>query len=347
MKARAARTGTAALGILGAGLLAAPAVLALPPGGAVDKPGTPPGTLEITNATGLREGKVQFCVRSFVTKDGGAPQQFMVKLDDFGSNGIGPFQPDASGTFCGEIATDRAAYASSASADDKLPADLCAPGNHWLRVLSGPWAHPDATERSLAKDVVVDATCGTGGKAAQPSVGTVVGRDTGVGSAPAPGTGTGGGAGSGGAGASSGGTAGQGGGGTGGPAGGTTTTPSGGYAPVVLSGLATLRSRTLRFDRRRLTVPLRRTGAVGTGKITVRTVSRFRSRGGGPARIRTLVAARRYSLTAASTTTARVALTTYTGRRLLRDHRRLKANLTITPTGGTPRTVRVVLRAAG
>lgn len=309
---------------------------ALPPGGAVDRPGTPAGTLEITNASGLREGKVQFCVRGFVTKDGAAPQQFQVKFDDFGSKGIGQFQPDASGTYCGEIATDRAAYATAASADDKLPADLCTPGTqHWLRVLSGTWAHPEGTERSIARDFTSDATCGTGGKAAAPSVGTVVGSDTGVAPPPAGGTTTT----PGGTTTTPGGTTTTPGGSTTTP-GGTTTTP----APV-LSGQAKVRTTRLTARGSILTLPVRRTAAVGGGKVTVRSASRLTVKGRKGARVRTLVAARAYRLTGAVDQSLRLRLTA-TGRSVLRTRASLKAVVTMTPTGGRPTTTRVVVRPA-
>jgi hypothetical protein len=332
---------TGAVLVLGAAVLAWPcAAGALPPGGAADTPGTPAGSVEITNPAGLREGKVQFCVRGFVTRTGAAPQQFMVKFDDYGSKGIGPFQPDATGTYCGEVATDRAAYASAASADDKLPAELCRGGQHWLRILSGSWSHPDATERSLAKDFASDATCGTGGKAAAPSPGTVVGADTGVGTAPAPPS-DGGGSGGGGTGGGTGGP------GTG-PGGGTGSGPGGGSgaAPVApsLSGQAVLRSRTARVSGSTVTFALRRTGAVGRGTITARSAARLRLTPKGARRVRTLVAARPYTLSGATTQSVRARLTP-TGRRLLRTRSRLTVRVTLTPSGGTATTTRVVLRA--
>jgi hypothetical protein len=325
---------TGAVLVLGAAVLAWPCSAgALPPGGAADTPGTPAGSVEIVNPAGLREGKVQFCVRGFVTRTGAAPQQFMVKFDDYGSKGIGPFQPDATGTYCGEIATDRAAYASAASADDKLPAELCQGGQHWLRILSGSWSHPDATERSLAKDFATDATCGTGGKAAAPSAGTVIGADTGVApAATAPGDGSG-----------------PGGGGTGtNPGGGTGAGTGGGSgtgpAAPSLSGQAVLRSRTARVSGSTVTFALRRTGAVGRGTITARSAARLRLTPKGTRRVRTLVAARPYTLSGATTQSVRARLTA-TGRRLLRTRSRLTVRVTLTPSGGTATTTRVVLRA--
>lgn len=315
---------------------------ALPPGGADDKVGSPAGSLEITSAA-LREGKVQFCVRGFVTKDRAAPQQFQVKFDDFGSRGIGQFQPDASGTYCGEIATDRAAYGSAASADDKIPsvaqgakANLCDAGTqHWLRVLSGTWAHPNASERSIARDFTSDGTCGTGGKAAAPSVGTVIGGDTGV-APPAAGGGP----------ATPGGTATTP--GAGATPGGTTTTPGtatpGTPAPVQLSGLATLRSTTIAVAEGVATLKVRRTAAVGRGTITIRSAAKLAVPGRKGMRIRTLVSARPYGLSGEVAQSLRVRLTT-TGRGVLKRSPRLRAVVTITPKGGTPTTTRVVLRA--
>jgi hypothetical protein len=294
--------------------------------------------LEITNTAGLREGKVQFCVRGFLLKDRSAPQLFMLKFDDFGSRGIGPFQPDASGTYCGELATDRSAFASATSADDKIPADLCEPGaQHWLRVLSGSWAGtPEtATERSLAQDFAIDATCGTGGKAAPPSPGTVVGTDTGVGTASA--------------GTTPGGTTTTPGGTTTSPGGTTTTTPGGsttapGAVPV-LTGLAKVRSTRVAVKGSVATLRIRRTGAIGSGKVTIRSASRLSLKGRSGKRIRTLVAARSYRLTGATNQDLRLRLTS-TGRSVLRSRTSLKAVVTITPTGGKPVTARVVLRAA-
>lgn len=339
---RPPRATGAVLVLAGAACVWPSAAGALPPGGAADTPGSPAGSVEIVTPTGLREGKVQFCVRGFVTTGGAAPQQFMVKFDDHGSKGIGPFQPDATGTYCGEIATDRAAYASTASADDKLPADLCKGGQHWLRVLSGSWAHPDASERSLAKDFASDATCGTGGKAAAPSPGTVVGGDTGV--VPAATT-PGGGTGSGGGGTGGGGT-GTGGSGTG-AGGGTGTVPGGGAGTAApsLSGQAVVRSRTVRASGSTVTFSLRRTGAVGRGTIAVHSASRLRLTPKGARRVRTVVAARPYALGAATTQSVRVRLTA-TGRRLLRTRSHLTVRVTLTPSGGTATTTRVVLRAA-
>jgi hypothetical protein len=329
---------TGAVLVLGTAVLAWPCSAgALPPGGAADSPGTPAGSVEIVNPAGLREGKVQFCVRGFVTKTGVAPQQFMVKFDDYGSKGIGPFQPDATGTYCGEIATDRAAYASAASADDKLPAELCQGGQHWLRILSGSWSHPDATERSLAKDFASDATCGTGGKAAAPSAGVVIGGDTGVGTTPAPPAGGPGGGGPAGTGPGTG----AGGTGAGSGAGGGGSGPA---APS-LSGQAVLRSRTARVSGSTVTFALRRTGAVGRGTITARSASRLRLTPKGARSVRTLVAARPYALSGAATQNVRVRLTA-TGRRLLRTRSRLTVRVTLTPSGGTATTTRVVLRAA-
>jgi hypothetical protein len=315
---------------------------ALPPDGAADTPGTPAGTLEVTNAAGLREGKVQFCVRGFRVESGGSsvPQQFMVKFDDHGSNGIGPFQPDASGTWCGEIATDRAAYAMKV--DDKIPADLCdASKQHWLRVLSGSWAAPGATSRSMGRDFAIDATCGTGGKAAPPTAGTVVGTDAGVGAAAA-----GGGTGTGGSGTGTSTGTGTGTGTTGGSGTGTgTTSPTAPSSPAPsLSGLATVRSTTLRVSGTRAALLLRRTGAVGRGTVVVRSASRLRMAPGGSRAVRTLVARRSYALTSGTNQTLRLPLTA-TARRLLRTHSKVTARVTLTPAGGTAKTTRVVLRA--
>jgi hypothetical protein len=317
----------------GLALAGAASALAVPPGGAVDKLGSPAGSLEITSA-GLREGKVQFCVRGFVIKDGSAPQQFQVKLDDFGIKGIGQFQPDATGTYCGEIATDRAAYASKASADDKIPAvalgadaNLCdQTKQHWLRVLTGTWAHPNGSERSIARDITIDGTCGTGGKAAAPSVGTVVGGDTGV----LPPTTTPG--------------------GTTTTPGGTTTTPGTPTTPttttpVVLSGLAKVRSSTVAVKGSIATLEVRRTAAVGRGTITIRSASKLTVKGRKGAKVRTLVSGRPYSLTGEVSQSLRLKLTT-TGKSVLRTRKRLSAVVTITPTGGTPTTAKVVLEPA-
>lgn len=139
---------------------------AVPPGGVADTPGTPPGSVAITTPEVSQKGKVGFCVQGFrvdLAAGGSVGQQFMVKFDDFGNSGIGPFTPNAAGELCAEVSTDPADHGSKAS--DRIPADLCDPSKeHWLRLLSGPWAYNKngdvASLRSLSATFRVTGICG-------------------------------------------------------------------------------------------------------------------------------------------------------------------------------------------
>jgi hypothetical protein len=206
---------------------------ALPPGGVEDQPGTPPGSVTITTPDVPQKGKVGFCVQQFRVDTAGGPvgQQFMVKLDDFGSYGIGPFTPDATGSLCAEVSTDPADYqGAKGGAADKLPADLCDPGKeHWLRFLSGSWAHPDASQRSIAKGFRVTGSCiGT------PPPTTAPGGGTPTTTAP----------------------------------GGTPTTPAGGSSAAAVPRV---RSTTLVVRGRTIAAVLQGTGAFSRGSLVLRT----------------------------------------------------------------------------
>lgn len=154
--------------IAAAALTVPAAAFALPPAGTDDEVGTPPGSVEVTTPEVPAKGKVGFCVRNFRVdlKNGGSVgQQFMMKFDDFGQNGIGPFTPDASGTFCGEISMNPADYAGTkGGAADAIPPGLCDTSKpHSLRFLSGPWAYDkngdSASMRSFRADFRVTGSC--------------------------------------------------------------------------------------------------------------------------------------------------------------------------------------------
>ena len=176
----ARRTATTVLALAAGGTLAlAASGAALPPGGTADQPGTPPGTLAITTPTVAPKGAVGFCVTNIRvdTSGGHVAQRFMLKFDDFGTTGIGPYAPDQDGNLCATVSTDPASYGSSAS--DKIPADLCdGSKGHRLRLLSGPWAHPEASQRSLGQAFTVTGSCGDGshgGPTTTPGGGTATG----------------------------------------------------------------------------------------------------------------------------------------------------------------------------
>ncbi|OJU86292.1 MAG: hypothetical protein BGO11_02685 [Solirubrobacterales bacterium 70-9] len=133
-----------------------------PASGAVEVAGTPPGSVEVTTPEVAQKGAVGFCVHNFRVETGGSSvgQQFMVKFDDFGAYGIGPFTPDAAGDLCATVSTDPAAHeGEKGGAKDKIPTDLCSPGKeHWLRFLSGSWAQ-GGTPRSLTAKFRMTGTC--------------------------------------------------------------------------------------------------------------------------------------------------------------------------------------------
>lgn len=167
---RRARAARLQLGAAAAALAAAAAgASAAPPGGPVDTPGSPPGTLQITTPSGPVDGRIGFCVDAIRVDTAAGPvaQRFMLKLDDHGSYGIGPYTPTASGSLCATVSTDPADHAAArGGAADKLPADLCdASKPHTLRLLSGAWGAPgtvpEASQRSIAAPIsVAGATCG-------------------------------------------------------------------------------------------------------------------------------------------------------------------------------------------
>ncbi len=165
----------------------APTATALPPGGVEETPGTPPGTVSIVQPDVAKQGKVGFCVRNYrVNLPGGGSvgQQFMVKFDDFGAYGIGPFRPDNNGDLCTEVSLNPADHVSArGGAADKIPAGLCDPAKeHWLRFLSGSWAYNQggvqASSRSQAASFRVTANCGepapVDGTPSTPAPGTTV-----------------------------------------------------------------------------------------------------------------------------------------------------------------------------
>ena len=163
------RSRTPALIVVAAIAAVAPAAaLALPPGGVNEEPGTPPGSVSVTNPEVAKQGTVGFCVRNFrvnLAGGGSVGQQFMVKFDDFGSYGIGPFTPDNNGDLCAEVSMNPADHATAkGGAADKIPSDLCdANATHLLRFLSGSWAYNKAdgvaSMRSLHADFRTTATC--------------------------------------------------------------------------------------------------------------------------------------------------------------------------------------------
>ncbi len=144
------------------------AVVALPPGGVDETPGTPPGSVSIVQPEVAKQGKVGFCVRNYrVNLPGGGSvgQKFMLKFDDFGAYGIGPFEPDNNGDLCAEVSMNPADHAGAqGGAADKIPPGLCDPTKeHWLRFLSGSWAYNQggvqASSRSQSAAFTVTANC--------------------------------------------------------------------------------------------------------------------------------------------------------------------------------------------
>jgi len=147
---------------------AASTAAGLPPGGVDDTPGTPPGSVAIVQPDVPKQGTVGFCVRNYrVNLPGGGSvgQQFMIKFDDFGAYGIGPFQPDNNGDLCAEVSMNPADHATAkGGAADKIPSDLCDTAKeHHLRFLSGSWAYNQggvqASSRSQAGIFRVTTNC--------------------------------------------------------------------------------------------------------------------------------------------------------------------------------------------
>ncbi|WCB95235.1 hypothetical protein DSM104299_03978 [Baekduia alba] len=122
-----ATTACVAGALLGAAVPAG--VLAIPPTGPAENPGSPPAAVTIaTPQVPAAGGAVRFIGAGFLTA-GGAPQKVYVKIDDHGDAGIGPFTAAADGTLKGTVALD----------DAEAPADVADPSkDHWLRFLAGP-----------------------------------------------------------------------------------------------------------------------------------------------------------------------------------------------------------------
>lgn len=124
---------------IGVGLLAAAGAWALPPGGAVDDPGDPPATITIVTPSVPVNGAVSFTGTGWLNQDG-TGQSVMVKFDDFGNNGIGPFTADAQGNLSGTVSLTPPANATARQRADYAPSDMNqANSSHWLRFLTGPW----------------------------------------------------------------------------------------------------------------------------------------------------------------------------------------------------------------
>jgi hypothetical protein len=301
MSARRIALAAAALGTTAA-LAAAGAGVALPPAGTADDPGTPAGSMTITTPAVAQKGDVGFCVANIRVDTSGGPvaQPFMVKFDDHGSYGIGPFTPDADGSLCATVSTDPARYATAkGGAADKIPADLCDPTKeHWLRLLSGSWAHPDASQRSIAQTFTVTGRCGD---------------VAGGGTTTTPG----------------------GGGTTTTPGGGTTTTPGTGApttggTPTTAAAPFTLRSAALATDARRVTLKVRGGTAFARGTLVLRTRAKVALGRSAPAR-RTL-ARGGFQVAARDAVTVRLTLTA-AARSLLRTRATVAATLAVTPAG--------------
>jgi len=288
-----------------AALVLATAGVALPPGGVADQPGTPAGSLTITTPEVPQQGDVGFCVQNIRVDTAGGPaaQPFMLKFDDHGSNGIGPFTPAADGSLCATVSTDPADYPSGAA--DKLPSDLCDPAKaHWLRLLTGAWAHPDGSQRSIAAGFTVTGACGDGGG------GSGGGGGTGTGTTPAT---------------------------PGAPA--TTTpaaTPGTAAEPPVRAASATLTT-----SGRSVVVKLKAASSFARGSLLLRSVSRLRVGRSAPAR-RTL-ARGSFQIAAGDTLALRLPLTA-DARSVLRTRASLAGALTIAPRDARPTTTTVTVR---
>jgi len=118
-----------------------------------DLPGTPPATVEVTTKEVFAGTQVTFQGAGWLST-GGQPQQFMIKFDDHGVNGIGPYTANADGTIGGTVAMVPPASATLKQREDYAPADLGTPGRHWLRFLAG-WNSSPA--RSLHAEFTVVA----------------------------------------------------------------------------------------------------------------------------------------------------------------------------------------------
>jgi hypothetical protein len=284
-------------------------VTAAPETGVVDAPGTPPGVLRITSPAGPVAGKISFCVEKIRVDTAAGPvaQSFMLKFDDFGGFGIGPYTPDANGSYCGTVSTIAADYTNArGGAADKLPDDLCdAAKPHTLRLLSAGWGAPgttpEASQRSIAQPISTGGTCG-GATPGGPG-----GGQTGPGGT------------------------------TTGPA---TTTPGGSNPGTAVASLS-LRSTTASVRGRSIyvRVPGGRTFVKGTAVLRTRDkVAMGRSKA-----VRWTLAKQSFQVAAGNTVELKLALTP-NGRKLMRPRLRLAGKLTLTPVSGIALTREVSVR---
>ena len=284
-------------------------VTAAPDTGAVDAPGTPPGVLTITTPAGPVGGKISFCTEKIRVDTAAGPvaQNFMLKFDDFGSFGIGPYTPDANGSYCGTVSTIAADHAGArGGAADKLPDDLCdASKPHTLRLLSGTWGAPgttpEASQRSISQPIsVAGGTCGgatpggPGGGQAGPGAITT----------------------------------------------GPTTTP-GGSVPGTTAASLSLRSTTASVRGR--SVYVRVTGGRAFVKGTAVLRTRDKVAMGRSKAVRWTLAKQSFQVAAGNTVELKLALTP-NGRKLMRPRLRLAGKLTLTPVSGVALTREVSVR---
>jgi hypothetical protein len=304
--ARQRRAAAAGVVATAATLVLAAAGAALPPGGTDDQPGTPAGSLAVTTPDVAQKGAVGFCVENIRvdSSSGHVAQPFVLKFDDHGSSGIGPFTPDADGHLCASASTDPAAYATAKGGSaDKIPPDLCDPTKeHWLRLLSGGWAAENASQRSLAATFRVTGACGDGAGG-----GGTTTTPTTTATTPAPGPGD------------------------------TTTTPTTTTKPSVD---VRLRSVKLAVSGRSLVVKLRGGRAFTRGTLLV--TSRSRLRVGRSGATRRALAKGSFQLAAGDTVALRLPLTA-DGRSLLKNRRTLAASLAVAAGGATTTTTNVTV----
>lgn len=294
------------------------AASALPPGGVDETPGTPPGSVEITTPVVPQKGKVGFCVHGFrvdLKAGGSVGQQFMIKFDDFGSYGIGPYTPDANGDLCATVSANPADHTGEkGGAVDKIGPELCDPGKeHWLRFLSGSWAYnkngDEASLRSLHAEFRFSGNCGDPPPSESPGGGPPATTPETTSPGPTkPGT----------------------------------TSP--GTTPAAVTPVPRLASPGLRAGARRLTITFRPVAARTTVAIALRTAAKVRL--GDHRRLVTLVRPVRRTLAAGTKRRTVTLRLTGGARALLRTHAKLAARLTLTPDHGKAGRVAVTLRRA-
>lgn len=298
----------AATGVAAAVLLSSGLVAAAPDTGAVETPGTPPGKLVITTPGGPVDGKIAFCVESIRVDTAAGPvaQSFMLKFDDFGVFGIGPYTPTASGSLCGTVSTIPADHAAGrGGAADKLPADLCDTSKpHTLRLLSGTWGAPEGTtpppsQRSISSPIsVAGDSCGaaipggTGGEQPDPGGSTPPGTTT-------PGT--------------------------------ATTPTTGAPGSRATPAAVTLRSATLSVRGRSVYVRVTGGKAFVKGSALLRTRDKVAM--GRSKAVRWTLAKQTFQVAAGNAVELRLSLTP-NGRKLMRTRLRLAGVLTLTPDRG-------------